>query len=421
MVVLPLPFLRSIGFAGMLIPLVSVLVATSLLPLVLAKFGPRLDWPHVRREDRASRAWTSWAKLVVRLRWPSAVTALAVLIALVIAATGLEPGTANVNTLSRSGTARTGLVVLERSGIGAGALQPIEVLAPAGSTATRVAAALARVPGIHGAVVPGGSQWQRAGIAEVDAFPVPDPSTSAGGTVLTAARSAAHATAAGASVGGLEAENSDFVSAIYGSFPEMIALIAVLTFLLLARAFRSLLLPLKAVVLNVISVSAAWGVITLFWQQGHGSSPRLRDRAHALGDRVDSADGVRVPVRAEAWTTRSSSSPACARSTTATGVHAAERSSSGYRPDRPARDERRADLVPGVRVDGVRPETDVKVFATGLAAGILLDATVIRALLVPAHRFAARPLELVAPRAAGTPVAGRAVAAAATGAGRRSS
>ena len=51
----------------------------------------------------------------------------------------------------------------------------------------------------------------------------------------------------------------------------MIALIAVLTFLLLARAFRSLLLPAKAVVLNVMSVGAAWGVMALVWQQGHGS------------------------------------------------------------------------------------------------------------------------------------------------------
>ena len=73
-------------------------------------------------------------------------------------------------------------------------------------------------------------------------------------------------------VGGIGAENQDFVNAIYGSFPVMIALIAVLTFLLLARAFRSLLLPLKAVLLNVISVAAAWGVITLVWQEGHGSN-----------------------------------------------------------------------------------------------------------------------------------------------------
>ncbi len=56
MIVLPLPFLRSIGFAGMLIPLVSVIVAITLLPIVLATIGPRLDWPHVRSDDRASPA-----------------------------------------------------------------------------------------------------------------------------------------------------------------------------------------------------------------------------------------------------------------------------------------------------------------------------------------------------------------------------
>ena len=57
----------------------------------------------------------------------------------------------------------------------------------------------------------------------------------------------------------MAAENADFVSAIYGSFPVMIALIAVITFVLLARAFRSLLLPLKAVMLNVISHCGARG------------------------------------------------------------------------------------------------------------------------------------------------------------------
>ena len=69
MVVLPLPFLRSIGYAGMLIPLISVVVAVTLLPIVLAKAGNRLDWPHVRDDDQASRAWTRWARLVVRRRW----------------------------------------------------------------------------------------------------------------------------------------------------------------------------------------------------------------------------------------------------------------------------------------------------------------------------------------------------------------
>jgi RND superfamily putative drug exporter len=61
LVALPLPFLRSVGYGGMLIPLISVIVALTLLPVVLSKLGPRLDWPHVRDDDKASRSWTGWA------------------------------------------------------------------------------------------------------------------------------------------------------------------------------------------------------------------------------------------------------------------------------------------------------------------------------------------------------------------------
>ena len=64
---------------------------------------------------------------------------------------------------------------------------------------------------------------------------------------------------------------TDFIDAIYGSFPLILALIGVTTFILLARAFRSLLLPLKAIVLNALSVAAAWGVVVLVWQYGYGS------------------------------------------------------------------------------------------------------------------------------------------------------
>ena len=84
-------------------------------------------------------------------------------------------------------------------------------------------------------------------------------------------RDAAHAAGADVRVGGGPASNDDFIDAVYGSFPLMIALIAVTTFLLLARAFRSLLLPLKAILLNVLSVAAAWGVLVLVWQHGYGS------------------------------------------------------------------------------------------------------------------------------------------------------
>lgn len=111
------------------------------------------------------------------------------------------------------------------------------------SDAQRLAATLRDVPGIHGAVAPAGPAWNRAGSAVVDAIPTTDTSTAAGRSITDAARNAAHSVRPSVTLGGIGAENADFVSAIYGSFPLMIALIAVLTFLLLARALRSLLLP----------------------------------------------------------------------------------------------------------------------------------------------------------------------------------
>src|SRR5205807_7780479 len=86
LIALPLPFLRSVGYGGMLIPLVSVIVALTLLPVVLSKVGQRLDWPHVRTDDKASRSWTSWAQGVVHRRWLAAAGAALVLAALVFAA-----------------------------------------------------------------------------------------------------------------------------------------------------------------------------------------------------------------------------------------------------------------------------------------------------------------------------------------------
>ena len=380
MIVLPLPFLRSIGYAGMLIPLVSVIVATTLLPIVLVAAGSRLDWPHIRREDTASRPWTRWAQLVVRRRWSAAIAATVVLVALLIAATGLKPGQANVDTLSHGGEARAGLTALERSGIGAGALAPIEVLSPAGSAA-RVQRTLAAVSGVHGAVAPQDPRWRSDGLAVVDAFGTADLSTGAGKSTIDRVRAAAH-TVPGARVGGIGAENADFVDAIYGSFPEMIALIAVLTFLLLARAFRSLLLPLKAVVLNVISVAAAWGVITLVWQQGHGS---------------DALWGIAATHSVSAWIPLMIFAFLFGLS-----MDYEVFILSRMREEFDASGDTDGAVVLGIGRTGrlvtsaalilflafasmaSAPDTDVKVFATGLAAGIILDATVIRALLVPA-------------------------------------
>ncbi len=382
LIALPLPFLRSVGYGGMLIPLISVIVASTLLPVVLSKLGSRLDWPHVRSDDKASRSWTSWAQLIVRRRWVAAIGAALVLAALVIAATSLQPGLPNVNTIAKQGDARQGLLALERSGIGSGALLPNEALVEGSTSPQQVARALAAVSGVHGAVAPLSPQWRHAGASIVDAFSSPDGSSTSGRNTLDRVRAAAHSAGPNVRLGGLGAQNEDFINAVYGNFPLMIALIAIITFILLARAFRSLLLPLKAVVLNVISVGAAWGVLDLVWQRGHGSNliwgiPAtgsvtawipLMVFAFLFGLSMDYEVFILARMREEYDATGSTDS-AVVRGIGRTGRLVTS-----------------AALILFLAFVSLAsgPQTEIKVLATGLAAGILLDATVIRALLVPA-------------------------------------
>ena len=161
-------------------------------------------------------------------------------------------------------------MALEDAEIGEGALLPHEILVEGGTDPKSVASELRGVDGIHGAVAP--ESWRSGGTAIVEAIPVPDSGTERARDTLDArprhrARGRARTCGSAAS----RRPNADFIDAVYGSFPLMIALITITTFILLARAFRSLLLPAKAIVLNVLSIAAAWGVLVLVWQLGYGS------------------------------------------------------------------------------------------------------------------------------------------------------
>jgi RND superfamily putative drug exporter len=382
LIALPLPFLRSMGYGGMLIPVVSTAVAVTLLPVILAKLGPRLDWPHRRTDDKASRTWTRWAEAVSRRRWLAAGAGMAVILALVFAATDLQLGTSDADTIAKSGDAKEGLVALEDAGIGEGSLLPHEVLVSGNTDPASVAADLNKVDGIHGAVAPSGPEWNRDGTHIVEAVPVPDSGSDAGGDTLNEVRDVSHAAGADVQVGGGPAANQDFIDAVYGSFPLMIALIAVTTFILLARAFRSLLLPLKAIVLNVLSVAAAWGVVTLIWQHGFGSEALFGIEetgsipswmpliifAFLFGLSMDYEVFILSRMREE-YDRTGSTSAAVVQGIGRTGRLVTS-----------------AALILFLAFISMAsgPETDVKMLATGLAAGILLDATVIRALIVPA-------------------------------------
>ena len=236
LVVLPLPFLRSVGYGGMLIPLVSVLVAITLLPVVLATIGPSIDVPR-RLRPQTSRFWTGWGTLMVRRRWLATGVAALILAALIIPAFSISIGDPKADSLSKAGDAYVGLQALERSGIGPGPLNPIEVLAPAGDQSA-LAGKLAGVQGVLGAAAPTGPSWQRGNSSLLVALTQADGSSSEGRATLDRVRDSAHAQNASIRIAGAGAENEDFISAAYGSFPLMIALIVLVTFVLLARAFR---------------------------------------------------------------------------------------------------------------------------------------------------------------------------------------
>jgi putative drug exporter of the RND superfamily len=382
LIALPLPFLRSMGYGGMLIPLVSTLAAITLLPVVMAKLGARLDWPHRRTDDKASRAWTRWAEGVSRRRWLAAGAGMAVILALVFAATDLQLGTSDANTLAKSGDAKDGLTALEHAGIGEGSLLPHEILITGDTDPEQVAADLRNVEGVHGAVAPDNADWRRDGTALVEVISIPDSGSSEGEDTLAAVRSTAHAAGSDVLVGGQPAANDDFIDAVYGSFPLMIAVITVTTFILLARAFRSLLLPAKAIVLNVLSVAAAWGVLVLVWQHGYGSEliwdiqatgsipswMPLMIFAFLFGLSMDYEVFILARMREEYDRTGSTETAVIQ------GI------------GRTGRLVTSAALILFLAFVSMAasPGTDLKMFATGLGAGILLDATVIRALIVPA-------------------------------------
>ncbi len=398
MIVLPVPMLRSVGYGGVLVPLVSVVVAVTLLPVILATVGPRLDWPRLRTERSASRLFSAWARGVYRHRWVAAVVGLAVIAALMLPALSMrlgEPGSAAEAT---SGPAHNALMTLTRGGIPSGVITPAEVLtaspsagsgsAGAGTAAhvaaqaAHVAARAARVPGIYAAVAPATPDYSREGTAIVTVIPRAESTVPAGQQTVDRLEQALIGQPHVVGVGGGGASLIDFDHAVYGDFPLMLALIAVATFLLLARAFRSVLLAAKAVVFNLISLTAAYGVLTWVWQDGHGSNALwgipatgaitmwvpLMVFAFLFGLSMDYEVFILSRIR-EVYDAGGDPRAAVTEGLGRTGRLVTSAA---------------AILMLSFLSMSTGPQTDLKILATGLGAGILIDAVVIRCLLVPA-------------------------------------
>jgi putative drug exporter of the RND superfamily len=256
-------------------------------------------------------------------------------------------------------------------------LKPFDVLVENGEDPEAVAAKLRNVYGIAAAVAP--RDWRKGDAAIVEAFPTVDGAASAIQGIVDRSKEALKGT--NATVSGTPAVDRDLVHAIYGNFPYLLAFVLALTYILLARAFRSLLLPLKAVILNLVSLAAAFGIVVFVFQLGHGSSAWGIDATQAInawippmifaflfGLSMDYEVFMLTRMR-EAYDKTGSTTKAIELGLARTGKLVTSAA---------------LVLMFAFLVLSSGPGFELKEFAIGLAAGIIFDATVIRALLVPA-------------------------------------
>ncbi|WP_445281051.1 MMPL family transporter [Streptomyces sp. DSM 118148] len=383
LVVLPVPFLRSVGYAGLLIPLVSVAIAVTLLPVLLYGWGDRLDRP--RRSHRPdSKVWGRIAGLTTRRPALCAVLSGAVLLALAAPVLALRLGQPATVTLAQGGKPAAAFQRIVHAGFGEGIARPLEVVVPAGN-GDALHGRLAGLAGVAGSAAP--ADWTRGGLRVIDVWTTADPSSDTGRSTVTEVMDLARDTP-GALAGGGPATDVDFIDAVYGSLGLILAFVALLTFVVLARTLRSVVLPLKALVLNALSTCAAYGVVVLVWQKGYGSEA-LFDTP-AIG-----AVTIWIPMAVFAFLfglsmdyevfilhrIRETHLELTARGERDTVVPSVVTGIS-----RTGRLVTSAALILFLAFTALAsiPITDVKVFATALAAGIVIDASVVRGLLTPA-------------------------------------
>jgi putative drug exporter of the RND superfamily len=395
MILLPLPFIRSIGIGGMLIPAVSVLASVTLMPAMLSLLGGRINRLRVmprRFVDPPSPDtgfWARWARTVTRRPLPVFLIGVIIVALVVYPAFHINPSNAELKNEPGSGDAQAGRAAITASGIPDGVYLPYVAVvegASASEGAPRVATALGKARDIYGAAAP--PDWRRPGIALVEAFGDHDGSSRAAKKtianlrheVLPAVRSQLGVSTT-VTLGGAAAEERDFISAVYGNFPYVLLFVLVLTFILLMRAFRSVVLPLKAVILNLVSLGAAYGIVVFIFQDGHGSDAiwgvqatdaviswiPLMIFAFLYGISMDYEVFMITRMR-EVYDDLHSTPRAIELGLARTGKLLTSAA---------------LVLMFAFFSLSTSPGPDIKQFAIGLAAGIVFDATIIRALLVP--------------------------------------
>jgi RND superfamily putative drug exporter len=383
MVLLPLPLLRSMGIGGMLIPVVSVTATLTLLPAMLSVLGTRINNVRVMPKRFIDKGhpedgrWGRWARFVIRRPVAVAAVGLVIVAALAGLGTQLNPTEAQMKNFPGTGSAIAARDQLTAAGITPGVIKPLNVLVENGGDAKAVAVKLAAVRGVVGATAP--PEWRNGQTSLVEGFAAIDGAAPGIQSIVDRANASLKGT--DGTLTGLAAVDRDFLDALFGSFPYVLGLVLLLTFILLTRAFRSPVLAIKAIVLNLLSLAAAFGIIVFVFQQGHGSG--LWDIpatgaitawipvmifAFLYGLSMDYEVFMLTRMR-EAYDETGSTDKAIELGLARTGKLVTSAA---------------LVLMFAFLVLSTSPGYEIKPLAIGLAAGIIFDATVIRALLVPA-------------------------------------
>jgi uncharacterized membrane protein YdfJ with MMPL/SSD domain len=415
LVFMPLPFMRSMGVGGLLVPLVSIAASATLLPALLATLGHRVNRLRViprRILDRRAQAdetglWHRLATSIMRrpVLWFSA--SAGIMLALTIPAASLALTGGDNRGIPLTTEATRGLHVLETT-LGPGTLAPHQIVIdthrPGGAADPAVQAAerrlVAELRGDRGVVartvaapilVPPAQARQAnlvdgtGRVLQIRAAGRSDAGADAAMDLVHRIRGAhVHAAAFPAGtdviVSGAPAFGVDFIAKAYGAFPWLVLAVLVLSYFLLTRAFRSVVLPAKAVVMNLLSVSAAYGVLVLAFQHGWGEpfglqqSPQIDGWipiflfAVLFGLSMDYEVFLLSRMREE-WERRHDNEAAVA-----------------YGLEHTGRIITAAAIIMIAAFSGFLAGSFVGLqeFGLGLSAAILLDATVVRAVLVPA-------------------------------------
>ena len=273
MVLLGISFLNGPAIAAALAVLLTMVGSLTLLPALLGAFGRRVKVPAVADGEHESPRWARFSALIERRPRAFAVAATVLLLVVALPVTGMRLGSSDAGSNTASSTTRKAYDLLSQ-GFGSGFNGPFLVVAEVNGDGgraqlDRLTTKLRAQPGVAAVAAP---TYNRAGdTATLALFPASKPQDAATKDLLERLRSDVvprHGPLR-VSIGGATAATVDMGSVLSAKLPLFVLVVVGLALLLLAVVFRSLVIPAKAAVMNLLSIGAALGVVTFVFQNGH--------------------------------------------------------------------------------------------------------------------------------------------------------